>query len=302
MPNFTDFTEFLAIGKSGVNFAVLNDLSYYHTPQDNYANIDLSSVQHYGSQIVPMVEEFVRHDQYHNLNYFAAAQNKVFFTICPGVFISYTETTALLVHFMVLAIWIGLFVWLAIKKDIKLSGVLKQLGFICGALAVLGVAGLYLSKGIAWAARIPWSLTYTKMSGAKLPALIIILFAFAGLVFAFRKFVPQTKWLEAALAGILLNIILATASGFVLSGASFLFLVPALTGAFGLVVRTFVGQKWIRRLAYSQTILWNTLLLVPILYSFFLALTIGGLPALLIILVINLSVVLPIGLLAYEDV
>lgn len=301
MPNYTDFTEFLSVGRRGVNFAVLDDLSHYHTPLDNYASIDLSSIQHYGSQIVPMVEEFVRSDRYSDVNYFADAQNKVFFTILPGVFVSYTETAATLVHFFILAVWIGLVIWLSVRKEIKLFGVLKYLGFIVGAIAASGLAGLVLSKGIAWAARVPWSLTHTNMSGAGWPALIIVLGAIAGLILALKKFVPKTKWPEAALAGIILNIILATVSGFLLSGGSFLFLVPALTGLLGLVIRAFIKQKWIRQLAYSQTILWNMLLLVPVLYSFFLALTIGGLPALLVILVINLSVVLPIGLLAYEN-
>ena len=36
MPNGSDFTEFKNAGLPGINFAVLNDLDYYHTKNDNY--------------------------------------------------------------------------------------------------------------------------------------------------------------------------------------------------------------------------------------------------------------------------
>jgi Zn-dependent M28 family amino/carboxypeptidase len=70
MPNMTDFTAFLAVGKQGLNFAVLDGLYYYHTPFDNYTNINVSSIQHYGSQILPLVEEYATNSAYADVDYF----------------------------------------------------------------------------------------------------------------------------------------------------------------------------------------------------------------------------------------
>jgi hypothetical protein len=102
------------------------------------------------------------------------------------------------------------------------------------------------------------------------------------------------------LAGVAINLLLATATGFVLSGASFLFMIPAMIGLVSLVVDTFVKNKAVKHVAFSQNLFWNVLLAVPILFSLFLALTVGGLLALLVILTLFASVILPSAFLQLE--
>ena len=48
LPNDTDFTVFKGAGYQGFNFAFVGDVSRYHTPLDNWANANLSSIQHQG--------------------------------------------------------------------------------------------------------------------------------------------------------------------------------------------------------------------------------------------------------------
>jgi hypothetical protein len=48
LPNDTDFTVFKAAGYQGFNFAYIGNVGRYHTPLDNVANADLSSIQHQG--------------------------------------------------------------------------------------------------------------------------------------------------------------------------------------------------------------------------------------------------------------
>lgn len=94
MPNNTDFTLFRSIGKNGINFAVIEGIDHYHTLLDNYGELSSSSLQHYGEQIVPMVDAFVTNEKYSDVDYFDADEDSVFFTLFPNVFISYTETAA----------------------------------------------------------------------------------------------------------------------------------------------------------------------------------------------------------------
>ena len=56
LPNFTDFNH-VKDSIPGVNFAVIDNLHYYHTDKDNFDNISLSSIQHYGEQISPILPE-----------------------------------------------------------------------------------------------------------------------------------------------------------------------------------------------------------------------------------------------------
>ena len=294
MPNLTDFTEFLAVGKQGVNFAVLDGLYYYHTPFDNFTNINLSSIQHYGEQIVPLVEEFVTDAQYADVDYFVGTQNQVFFNLLPGVFVAYSETWAVILNFIVLALFIGLIVFLMIKKQLHPLGLLKQTGFMFGGIMVSVLVGLFASKLMAFFGKVPWSITYVRMQGTEIPTLLIMLGALIGFGFLVRKFLKTKEdKVGMMLAGIGMNLLLATATGFILSGASFLFLIPALCGVVSLILDTFFKNKIVKHVAFSQNMFWNVLILVPILFSLFLALTVGGLLALLLIMTLFASTMIP---------
>jgi Zn-dependent M28 family amino/carboxypeptidase len=58
MPNFTDFT-IIKDTLPGVNFSTIADINHYHTDLDNLDNINPKSIQHYGAQVVPMVEQYL---------------------------------------------------------------------------------------------------------------------------------------------------------------------------------------------------------------------------------------------------
>lgn len=294
MPNLTDFTEFLDVDKQGINFAVLDDLYYYHTPNDNYNNINLSSIQHYGSQIIPLVEAFVYDSAYSDVDYFVGEQNQVFFTILPNVLITYRESTMQVLHFMLLAFFIGITAYLVVKKQTSLIPIVKYFGVIFGLVAVFAVLGLYLAKLIAFIGHVPFSITYVRMQNTGLVTLLILVATIVALGFLYKRFVKSDENKKALMiSGIFVNLLFAILTGFALSGASFLFFVPALFGTISLYFLTFVKNKVALHVALSQNVLWNTLLIVPILYSLYLAITVGGLLAFMVILVINLMTVIP---------
>ncbi|MGI4834688.1 MAG: M20/M25/M40 family metallo-hydrolase [Janthinobacterium lividum] len=58
LPNDTDFTPLREAGVSGLNFAFVGGFSYYHSPADTPAHLDLASVQHHGSYLLSLVRHF----------------------------------------------------------------------------------------------------------------------------------------------------------------------------------------------------------------------------------------------------
>lgn len=48
LPNSTDFSIFEQAGYGGLNFAFIGDETHYHTPLDNSANLNLTTLQHLG--------------------------------------------------------------------------------------------------------------------------------------------------------------------------------------------------------------------------------------------------------------
>lgn len=58
MPNDTDFTVFRHAGYSGLNFAFIDGLAYYHTTFDSIQNVEPGSLQHHGDYMLELAREF----------------------------------------------------------------------------------------------------------------------------------------------------------------------------------------------------------------------------------------------------
>ena len=56
LPNDTDFTIFKAFEMEGYNFAFVRDVRNYHTPRDNFQNVDRGSFQHHGDNAWRMLQ------------------------------------------------------------------------------------------------------------------------------------------------------------------------------------------------------------------------------------------------------
>ncbi|MBN2540309.1 MAG: M28 family peptidase [Bacilli bacterium] len=296
MPNNTDFSEFIDpdVDKQGINFAVLGDYYYYHTPFDNYTNVNISSLQHYGTQIIPLVEEFTSNDVYSDVNYFVGNQNQVFFNVFPNIFITYTETFANVLNIILLVLFSVIVGWMFFKKAFKTKQILWSALYVFGALIVVSFAALFYSKFVAFAGSVSWDVTYVRMQGSELPTLISLVFFTALLGFLYFRFIKKESYRNAILViGIFLNLILSLATGFILSGASFLFMIPAFGGIIALALSLFNKKVWVKHVVLGFILIFSLLVLLPILNLLFQALTIGGLVALAAILTFYLMVLIP---------
>ena len=302
MPNMTDFTEFVAVGKQGLNFAVLEGLRYYHAPGDNLSNIRLSSLQHYGVQLVPILDEYVSNPAYADAAYFQGAQDQVFFTLLPGVFVHYPESVAVVLNFVAIALLVALLVLLAVRRQLSLRDYGRRLLQLLGWIAAAALAGYLVSRVLAFLGKVPWKVTYVRMDGTEIPTLLTMIGAVAALWWFLKKRAPKPESKKAfLLATATVNVLFATLTGFALSGASFLFLVPALVGIVTIALVTFLPGPVAKHVVLSQNLLWGLLLAVPILYSLFIALTVGGLLALMVILMLFAGILVPSAMLQAEE-
>lgn len=125
LPNDTDLTVFRNDGNiDGFNFAFIDDHYDYHTANDNYANLDRTTLEHQGSYIMPLLHYFGSAD----LSDLKSENDHVFFNFPIFNMISYPFT---LVYPMLL---IGLvaFGWLLVygvrRKRLQINELFK--GFI----------------------------------------------------------------------------------------------------------------------------------------------------------------------------
>ncbi len=298
MPNFTDFTSMLEIGKAGINFAVLDNLYYYHTPEDNFSNINKNSLQHYGSQIMPIIKEYTTNAAYSDMDYFEAGEDSVFFNILPTVMAVYTETAGIVFAVLAALLFAAAALFLVKKGKIRLKHTLIAVGVIFAAMLGAAAFGFVLSYLVALIGGVPWKLTYIRVPLSGIPfALSLIVVLGLLLWFAIRKNGKNSffKW-EYLTAGAFISLLLALITTFALVGASFLFLWPAVLASIVMLVNAFTGNYYIGHALMSLCSLVILLLNVPILYSLLLAVTTGGLLAVNLLFVVALAIMIPVAL------
>lgn len=300
MPAYTDFEKFAQIGLNGINFAVVEGHDHYHTPRDNYQSLSASSLQHYGEQVTPLVEAFVKDPKYSDVHYFDGSEDRVFFTLFPHVLVSYSETVAQIFPFAVLVLLISVAIILVMKRSVLLRELPKDaFGFFAALVITVAISFAY-GYLMALFGKVPYSITYVMMNGSEWPTLLFMLIV-AAAVFAFygRKMDTEQKQRTFLLFGTAFQLGIALITGFLLPGASFLFLIPALLGTLALAA-SMQPHAIVKYVTYGFTFLVSTLLIVPSLYSFFLALTVGGTPILTALLLIHSTVSLPVLKLQFD--
>ena len=295
MTNFTDFTSMLDIGKQGINFSTLDNINYYHVPSDNLSNISTSSMQHYGSQIMPILKEYTSNAKYADINYFDATQDAVFFNVLPGVLARYSETAAIVFTLLGIAVFAVALVFMIIRRKISAKRFGVAMAVVLASVVGAALVGFVISYLTALIVGNPWNLTYLRVNGAGVPFALTFILVLAGeLLFCFKKIgKSQTSATEYLTAGVAWNLLFATVTTFALAGASFLFFWPALLGAVVLLVRAFTENGIASHVLCSVTNAIALLIFVPLLYSLFIAVTAGGLLALALLFAFALSVVLP---------
>lgn len=288
MPNFTDFTAMTDSNIPGLNFATLAGLDYYHTPLDRYENINISSIQHMGSQIEPIIREFISNEKYVTNNYFEANSNQIFFTIFAGVLISYSKTFSIVFAVLLVLLFIGIILIKVKDQTLNKEMLIKTLPK--GLLLFFGlvIVGVTYSMIVAFLGKTPFSITYTRVSNTEMPTLILI-----GLISLFLVKLFNKKSNDILFIGVSLNLLLTILTTFTLEGASFLFAFTTLFGVIALYVDK-LNNKLIKNIVLGISYSFMFLMMIPILYSFYMALTVGGVAILLVLLIINGVVTFPI--------
>lgn len=290
MPNGSDFTEFKNAGLAGINFAVLNDLDYYHTQNDNYDNISDTSIQHYGEQVLPVVQEYIYNSKYGQANYFESNENSIFFTLLPNMFINYSSLIATILA--VLSLIALLLIMRRLKINVKL--VVKWTTVWTGLALAVAAIGVAVSYIISMVTGIEFKITYMpRVIGADFIALAAVVLTSILVVILSKKLARNREDFEAMLyGGLWFNEILLVIFMIALPGGSYLFLWPVIMTLISIVLSKKFKNKNILLLAKMFTIV----MYVPVIYNIYIALTIGALGVVMLLALMAVSTVVPLAL------
>lgn len=290
MPNGSDFTEFKNAGLSGINFAVLNDLDYYHTKNDNYDNISDTSIQHYGEQVLPIVQEYIYNAKYGQADYFESNQNSIFFTLLPNVFINYTSVIGTILA--VVSVIALIFVMRKLKVNSKL--VVKWTGIWTGLALAVAAIGIGISYIISMITGIEFKLTYMpRVGGADIIALIAVILTAISVAVISKKLVKDKEELDAIIfGGLWFNAILLTIFMIALPGGSYLFLWPIMIT----MISVILSKKFKNEKMLLIATMFTIIMYVPVIYNIYIALTIGALGVVMMLALMSLSTIVPLSL------
>ena len=153
MPNFTDFT-IVKDDVPGVNFSTIADINSYHTDKDNFGNVNESTIQHYGEQILPLARKYVTDPAYADKDVLKSDKDTVNFTVPALGLFNFSKVMYLIINVAVFVVFLLLFALEGVRGRLKAKDVFRNsCAVLFMAIGILAVGELiaYLSAVIAGA-------------------------------------------------------------------------------------------------------------------------------------------------------
>lgn len=291
LPNFTDFTV-LKDDIPGINFSSIDDINAYHVEDDNFDNINLNTIQHYGAQVEPILKEYLTSGKYTRPDALKGDKEMVFFAAPVVGLFSFTTGQYTLFCSIVFALFCLALVLNVSARNATVRGVLrKSVGLFLWSLFILA-AGEGIAYLTAYLSDVRFDITDTRfvqysalVSNASLILLILIYLA----IYFKRKKRSKLFNIETLLAASMVLMVLSVVLFFFL-GENFFFAVPLLLTSLALIFNIFVFLNFLS----LPALLLIALLGGSFLYALSVALTIGALG--IVMFIAFFYIVLVVGL------
>jgi hypothetical protein len=135
LPNDTDFTVFKAAGYEGLNFAVIGDVERYHTPHDDFAHLDLASLQHQGQNALAAVRALAATELTH-----PPIRGAVFFDVLGRTMVRWPSSWSVPIG-LGFALALGAVLWTVQRRGLAPVRELPR-AFVAWFAALLGLTGV----------------------------------------------------------------------------------------------------------------------------------------------------------------
>lgn len=307
MPNFTDFT-IVKDDIPGLNFSTIADINHYHTNLDNFSFVTPKSIQHYGSQIVPLVEEYLTNPLYSDKNVLRSDENSINFSMPLLGLFNFSKTTYTWINVGIYIIFILLLlldlmrgrakfaqIWPAALKTLLMAIAVLLIGELVAYLSCLASGAIFKPFGI--------------VQGVKADNIIMIITALLmvclmGFFYwrqrknvqrqsshSIRKSAPQTAarlYANNHLYAVLLILMILSLALLLAINENLMFLIPLFAATMALLLHRLTSLRCWYLIAIAFILLHS----LSFLYALAMALTIGAFGAVLMIAYLHVKVIL----------
>ncbi len=291
LPNKTDFTVFKNGGMYGLNFAFVEGLKHYHTPNDTVENLSVNSLQHHGENMLSLVRHFG------NMNLVAEDDgNNIFFNVIGHKVVTYSEKLVIPLMVFLIIGFIFTFVHGYKRKKLTILGTVAGLilfilslllSYEIGELAKTVLTNIFSEN--VWMIQSEMSISHPMFIG-----LIFIVFSIIALI---NQFVgKKINFFNLTMGAWLGWLILVIYASFQYPGSSYIFAWPLLFGLMGMNL-LFLLKNAVSIKGYSITIAFAALAIlitVPALYVVYILVTIEYISVLLVLTALLSAFIVPI--------
>lgn len=317
MPNFTDFT-IVKDDIPGLNFSTIADINHYHTNLDNFSNIQPRSIQHYGSQIVPLVEEYLTNPLYSDKDVLRSDENSINFSMPLLGLFNFSKTTYTWINVGIYIIFILLLLLDLMRGRAKFAPIWPQslkTFFIAIAVLLIGELVAYLSCLASGAIFKPFGIVQgVKADNIIMIITVLLMVCLMGFFYwrqrkniqrqsshSIRKSAPQTAarlYANNHLYAVLLILMILSLALLLAINENLMFLIPLFAATMALLLH----RLTLLRCWYLIAIAFILLHSLSFLYALAMALTIGAFGAVLMLAFLHVKVLIPLAdLFVLED-
>lgn len=309
MPNFTDFT-IVKDEIPGMNFSTIADINHYHTDLDNFSNVNPKSIQHYGSQVVPVVHSYLTDERYSSRDSLLSDADTINFTLPLIGLFNFTKGEYIVLNIVVLLLFVIALVLEVLRGRIQLRkvlwGALKALLAVIAALAAGELVAIVacLVTGVQFkpfgiVQGIPFDNAAMAVSAVVMVLMVVWVHigqrkkAVNGTSNSLRKGAKSSAALAVAankLYATLLLMALLSLLLLIFINENLMFFIPLTLATFAVILYRLTRLKLWFLLAIALILLHA----FSFLYALAMALTIGALGAVLMLAILDVLVVVPL--------
>lgn len=310
MPNFTDFT-IVKDEIPGLNFSTIVDVNHYHTDLDNFGNVSPKSIQHYGAQILPIVEKYLKDEAYSDKDSLRADSDAINFTIPLLGFFNFSKIGYVIFNVVVFILFLLVFALDGVRGRLKSSKVFKISVSVLGlAVAVLALGEFiaYVCSAIVGAKFKPFGIMLgISFDNVAMLISTIVFFALtvwgylilrgravqktAGSMRVNASVAAASKYACTTLYGTLTLMFFLSAVLLIALGENLMFLVPLCFATAGLWLWRLLGCRFMLVLAIAAILLHA----FSFLYALVMALTIGAYGVVAMLAFCDFMVLIPLA-------
>ncbi len=222
LPNDTDLTVLREQGDiQGFNFAFIDDHFDYHTANDTWQNLDVSTLQHQGNYLMPLLSYFSEVD----INTLKSDQDYIYFSTPIFNLIKYPFSWIFALLSIAIILFLGLIIFGKFAYRIDFKDILKGFGVFLIALNLAGFLtfGLWEIFKLVYPQYLEIQHGFTYNGYIYIAAFILLSIAICFKVYA--KFSKPENLASYMIAPLFMWLVISTMSALYLKGASYFIII-----------------------------------------------------------------------------